>query len=181
MVVCSFGISQSKRCANNGLRYDTPRSGEPGMFCKWYEHETCCTPETDQKIKEGGELAVDGTRWDECGKLSPACSKYHHLETCRYECSPNLEKYIVKGRGGGERFRGIPVCGSFCDAWYNACKDDMICAKNWVKDFKWGKSGNKCVKPCKTYREYYGSGEDLCNNIWWHAMHYSNAPDCVSV
>merc|ERR1740124_58842 len=183
LMLWCFDTIQSKRCANNGLRYPTPQRGLSNMFCNAYSNETCCTPETDEKIKHGGEYAVDGTRWDECGTLSAACKHFHERETCRYECSPNLEKYIVKAkRGGGERFRGIPVCSSFCDNWYSACENDMICAKNWVKDFKWLKDGNHCKQPCRTYKEVYGSGKELCDNIWWHAMHYStDQTKCVDV
>lgn len=144
------------------------------MFCKAYKDETCCTPETDREIRAGGERLVDGTRWDMCGRLSPKCSKFHHLETCRYECSPDLGDYIVEGKHGSDAFRKIPICASFCDAWYEACKNDLVCGKNWNTDLSWGKKqGNYCKKPCKTYEAYYGSGHELCNNIWGDAMFYS--------
>ena len=172
------------RCANNGLRFPTSRSDIKGItFCKPWKNNTCCNAQTDKLIHRSGQVEVDGTKWDLCGKLSKQCEKYFKYETCFYECSPDLEKYISPWRNM-ERYKGVPTCATSCDQWYNACKHDMVCAKNWNKDFKWRRTGNECRKgyPCKSFEEMYGSGKSLCNNIWSNTLVYTeDCSDCLKL
>ena len=36
-----------------------------------------------------------------------------------------------------ERFYKIPLCRSDCYAWFEDCKEDFTCVKNWNRDFRW--------------------------------------------
>jgi hypothetical protein len=36
-----------------------------------------------------------------------------------------------------ERFYNIPLCRSDCHSWFDDCKEDYTCVKNWNKEFKW--------------------------------------------
>ena len=31
--------------------------------------------------------------------------------------------------------KDVPVCAEYCDAWFQACKDDLTCVENWLEDF----------------------------------------------
>ncbi len=49
----------------------------------------------------------------------------------------------------------LPVCREFCDAWFEACADDMTCVKNWITDWNNVDGQNLCPNNppvCKTYR-----------------------------
>ena len=42
-----------------------------------------------------------------------------------------------------EIFSDVPFCESECNAWWNACKDDLTCVENWGgqaegEGFDWG-------------------------------------------
>ena len=170
-----LGALFAGRCPYNGVRKLTSSANkETFLECKPFQKNSCCTADVDRSIHQFGQLKLDGTKWDLCGPLSKKCEAYFKRETCFYECSPDLEKYIVPFRKGTERYRGIPVCAESCDQWYEACRYDMTCAKNWITGMKWRKSGNSCKEgqPCRTFEEMYGSGKALCENIWWNTLVY---------
>ena len=49
---------------------------------------------------------------------------------------------------------GVPVCKSFCDDWFDACRDAKTCAMNWKDDYnKTGGVSCKVNSTCKTFRE----------------------------
>ena len=27
----------------------------------------------------------------------------------------------------------VPICGKYCDDWFEACKDDKTCTKDWLE------------------------------------------------
>jgi len=36
-----------------------------------------------------------------------------------------------------ERVYKAPLCNSECTQWFEDCKNDMTCVKNWARDFSW--------------------------------------------
>lgn len=42
----------------------------------------------------------------------------------------------------------LPLCSDFCDNWYDACKDDLTCAENWITDWNYTADGN--INICAT-------------------------------
>ena len=77
-----------------------------------------------------------------------------------------------------------PVCASYCDRWFDACKDDLTCVEDWLADFDYTLDGaNACPanSSCVTFREMYGNGEGLCNRMWGSAFFYSQDEDNCTV
>ena len=83
--------------------------------------------------------------------------------------------------------RDVPVCASYCDDWFEACKNDLTCVENWLHDFTKDANGtnvcpmNSTGPGCITFREMYGSGEGLCNKMWGKAFYYSIDTDNCTV
>ena len=80
--------------------------------------------------------------------------------------------------------QNVPVCASYCHAWFEACKDDRTRAENWLCDFtKDGNGTNICPvnSSCIIFEEMYGSGEGLRNKMWGVAFYYSNDTDNCTV
>ena len=68
----------------------------------------------------------------------------------------------------------VPVCASYCNNWFEACKDDMTCYDNWFDSlFQALKEGpHDCSEggECRTFMEIFGDGEGLCNRLWGDAF-----------
>ena len=79
--------------------------------------------------------------------------------------------------------RNVPVCASYCDAWFEACRNDLTCVEDWLADFDFALDGvNSCPasSTCITFEEMYGNGEGLCNRMWGEAFIYStNMNNCT--
>ena len=102
-------------------------------------------------------------------------------EECFYQCEPMLGYFQIGMTG---HIQNVPVCADYCDAWFEACKDDLTCVENWLHDFAKDVNGaNICPvnSSCITYEEMYGSGEGLCNKMWGEAFYYSNDIDNCTV
>lgn len=124
---------------------------DPDKFsvCYPYAKDSCCFADTvssEKKLKEG---YGDEYHWDRCGQLSPACEQFFVMEGCFYECEPNAGIYRkhkadathpdpFNGEqplhmGGSEetntwQLHAMPIKASFCNSWYQACRNDMFCA-----------------------------------------------------
>lgn len=81
----------------------------------------------------------------------------------------------------------VPICAEYCNAWLEACQDDMTCITNWVEDLDYAQDitvslSNSCPinSTCRTFREVYGNGEGLCNEMFGTAYKYSaDADNCT--
>ena len=71
----------------------------------------------------------------------------------------------------------VPVCGSYCDRWFQACRDDSTCVSDWLTSFIQALTEgiNTCLvgSECTTFAEWFGSGRGLCTTIWRDAYFYS--------
>ncbi|XP_013408672.1 sperm-egg fusion protein Juno-like [Lingula anatina] len=63
-----------------------------------------------------------------------------------------------------------------CEEWWDACKEEYTCHRNWITDMDWGEI-NSCKEGsvCKKYKEFYSSAADFCTAIWHDA--YKVVPD----
>ena len=52
-------------------------------------------------------------------------------ESCFYECEPMLKHYEIKHSPGD--LGDVPICGKYCDEWFEACKDDKTCTRDWLE------------------------------------------------
>lgn len=80
--------------------------------------------------------------------------------------------------------KNVPVCSDYCDAWFDACKDDFTCVEDWLADFDYADNGNNSCpgeSSCVTFREMYDNGEGLCNRMWGSAFFYSTDRDNCTV
>uniref|UniRef100_A0A674JUE1 Folate receptor-like domain-containing protein n=1 Tax=Terrapene triunguis TaxID=2587831 RepID=A0A674JUE1_9SAUR len=75
-----------------------------------------------------------------------------------------------------------PVPPSHLSPRYEACKDDLTCARNWVSDWQWGPQGNNCSQDCVPYSQMYRDGRELCENIWGDSFVAAREPcPCLSL
>ncbi|KAJ6659556.1 hypothetical protein lerEdw1_018791 [Lerista edwardsae] len=75
---------------------------------------------------------------------------------CFYRCSPHAAYWAHPNRKAA--IKSVPVCKSFCDDWYEACKNDLTCVRNWLTDWEIDDKGeNQCKHKCISYSKvvYY--------------------------
>jgi hypothetical protein len=80
--------------------------------------------------------------------------------------------------------QNVPVCASYCDDWFEACKNDLTCVEDWLADFDYALDGNNSCpvnSTCVTFEEMYGNAEGLCNRMWGQAFFYSTNTDNCTV
>ncbi|XP_053320774.1 retbindin [Spea bombifrons] len=153
-----FSISEASpgSCILERKQQKAAPSAEPGLTrCQQYSNNACCSPDL-------AHVPLSPPfPWDQCGRLSPRCDSYVRHVGCMYLCSPHISAW-----GSPESATGIkelPLCGKFCDQWFDACKDDLICtAGNAV--------GTNCSQECVTYTQAFGSGRQMCDNVWDHSF-----------
>jgi folate receptor len=123
--------------------------------------------------------------------MSDKCRTRFLQELCLYECDPYLATWIVKDTSKkirNERFFGIPLCKQDCYAWFDDCRYDYTCAKNWNNEFKWLKtengSKNVCMDyaKCDTFENVFGCAENFCQSIWDGSFRVPNndSEPCIS-
>lgn len=49
----------------------------------------------------------------------------------------------------------VPICSKYCDDWFEACKDDMTCAQDWLNGFNFTSNVYSCPtsSTCRTFSE----------------------------
>ena len=109
-------------------------------------------------------------------KMSGKCRVHFEIDTCFYECSPNLAPWIVKDTvskvSRKEKLHNVPLCASDCDQWFEDRKVDYTCNDNWNNTWNWT---NKCIpqmctKQCKTFKEYLQGPKNFCQTIYDHSL-----------
>lgn len=156
---------------------------EPFAACRQYEKASCCTRETAELLHTpamyGEEYATD-----HCGPLSPQCQLFFEAEACLYECSPHAGKFrkhtdcpaLANGEGNLWEMFGMPLRASSCDAWWEACRDDLFCvgpSRTFFDrehcDFDDVDNDNYC----RPFSEIYLDGKELCEIMWSGAFVYT--------
>ena len=169
------GKLSSPRCLTGQFHKQKPGPESADYkACHAYKESTCCTAEFTRQLDTTPLVKIGNFSWTTCGqaKFSKQCENFMKEVECFYQCSPNVGYWRGKFRGS---FVGVPICSSFCDAWFDACKDESTCAKNWITDYDYDQSGNnKCkTNVCKKFSEVYGNGTGICNAMWGASFKYT--------
>ncbi|KAM8972505.1 riboflavin-binding protein-like [Pelodytes ibericus] len=153
-----FSVSKGSpgRCLSEGKQQKSTPSAEPGLqTCPQYSNNACCS-----SVHQHTPL-ISTFPWDQCGPLSPRCETHIRQVECMYFCSPHISAW-----GNPESASGImdlPLCSHFCDEWFEACKDDLICPEEHG-------TATNCSQDCHTFTQAFGSGRQQCENIWHHSF-----------
>ena len=106
-------------------------------------------------------------------------------EACFYECDPILGHFESPGTEETEASVDlVPVCASYCNSWFDACRNDMTCTDNWWDLLLQADAGgpNNCNQSeCRTFEEIFRNGRGLCNMIWDTGYIYSEQEDNCTV
>lgn len=172
-------------CLNGLLHKDAP-GPEAQLFdkCSPWKSRSCCTEDITKSIHVNDTwYKMD---WSHCPvKLSDRCRGHFVQDLCFYECSPNVGPWLVAvdQKIRKERFVGVPLCQTECDAWWDDCKDDFTCIENWGRGFDWSSGTAKCPlgSTCKPFSEIYKNSSDFCEKVWdhsWEVVPDSNPDGC---
>ncbi len=74
-----------------------------------------------------------------------------------HRCSTNVAHWALPQFDSA--LAGLPVCGDFCEDWFDACAEDFTCATNWVTDWDFIEGINQC-KPNSTCRNFRYNTKD---------------------
>lgn len=141
--------------------------------CHVFKNSSCCTSEFTNQLAQPVVQGIRNFSWTRCGNLSAKCQEYMIGVECFYSCSPYVGLWADPVFPSA--FNNAPVCSSYCDEWYEACKDQPTCAKNWVFDFNETPDGhNLCKRNCTTFKEFYANGKELCEIMWHKSFKYVN-------
>ena len=71
----------------------------------------------------------------------------------------------------------MPIKASYCNDWYDACKDDTICegvTKSYfeIKDCQALNAKNKNTLGCKKFSDVYADAEHMCVAMWDNSFTY---------
>lgn len=112
--------------------------GDDFTECHPWKDSACCHEATVTTPKAMNEGYGAGYEWDRCGPMSEACQRFFVQEACFYECEPNaglFRKYTDEeaatvgheGEGNQWQMEGMPIQAGYCNAWYDACRNDHFC------------------------------------------------------
>lgn len=171
LLICVFlaaaligGTRSEGVCLQDGNHKATP-SPEPNLTeCSMYADDSCCTEEQIQDISHVPSASNQNEPWDKCGSLSPECESFLKRVSCFYRCSPNAARWPHPQRHS--YIQAVPLCHSFCRDWFDACRMDLTCARNWARDPR----GQNCTGTCVQYQQMYQHGRDLCESLWGDAF-----------
>ncbi|CAL8264746.1 unnamed protein product, partial [Gadus morhua 'NCC'] len=134
-------------CLQDGKHKTTP-SAEPQLTeCSLYTDNACCTVEDVQDIAHVPALSNKNAPWDHCGHLSSTCEVFLKRVSCFYRCSPDAARWPHPRRRS--YIQAVPLCHSFCRDWFDACRMDLTCARNWARDPR----GHNCTGTCVQYQQ----------------------------
>lgn len=112
---------------------------EPPSFteCHPWRDYSCCREETVESKETLRTSYGPEYYWDRCGPLSQACERFFVQEACFYECDVNAGHFRRYPPGvynesdpthnTWELYK-LPIRGDYCDAWFEACREDLFCA-----------------------------------------------------
>lgn len=158
------GINCEGVCLQDGKHKTTP-GPEPHLSeCGLYADNSCCTEEHIQDVSYVPSASSKNEPWDKCGPLSSECENFLKRVSCFYRCSPDAARWPHPQRRS--YIQAVPLCHSFCRDWFDACRMDMTCARNWARDPR----GLNCTGTCVQYQQMYQHGRDLCESLWGDAF-----------
>lgn len=145
------------------------RAGKDYATCKAWNDNTCCSANFTIELHKNQVKDLYNFHWGHCKNLSSECEKFILAEECFWSCDPRLIEWHV----GKAKIKHVPVCGDYCNDWYKACENDQTCVANWYH-INYTDVAQNCPKSstCKTFKQMYGSGEQLCNKMWGESFRY---------
>lgn len=165
--VAFFASNGDIRCVTNPPDKEHP-SQEPSLAqssCGRYAAYSCCTAATVGHADLDNATDLEN-RWPVCGQISDGCLRFLQAESCFYFCDPYVEPWQRPNDMNGS-FSGLPICASYCDDWFEACKDDFTCSSDWLKtvavDYKYNCDGSET---CQTFAQTYTNSRKLCETNW---------------
>ena len=165
-------------CLGNDRHKDKP-SPEDDSYrgCRVFKNSSCCSSNFANQVAVPGVIkGIGNFSWTLCGNLSTRCQEYMVGVECFYSCSPYVGLWA--NPNDTKAFENAPVCSGYCNDWYDACKDDLTCAKNWGSGFKYTSGGrNECKQNCTTFEKTYTNGTDLCESMWGSSFKYTEDQD----
>ncbi|XP_064456697.1 folate receptor beta-like [Ornithodoros turicata] len=166
-------ISAGQKVCMDGRNHKAMPGPEDDLHgqCTPWKKEACCTGNTTRAVHNTN---MYNFTYDFCETpMSDACRRHFRRDLCFYECEPNLKPWIVKvnRKIAKERFFEVPLCQSDCDAWWNDCRQDLACVRNWAREFRWKKGNNRCpgTTGCQKFEELYSGASDFCSEVWDHS------------
>ena len=178
----AIGHEIGQRClpGNNHKKYASAE--ENLLACKAYKNNSCCTSDFTRQLVNPPIKSIYNFSWTPCNNtLSARCEAFLVLIECFYRCSPDAIYW--ENPDFPSAIKKAPICASFCDEWYDACRDDLTCGRNWLTDFNVSADGvNTCKQPCKNFSAYFTNGKDLCEGKWGQTFVYKeNDVDCLKM
>lgn len=153
---------------------------ESMVVCKFYKDVLCCISDFIKQFVIFLVKKVGKFLWILCNNiLSFKCEVFMVVVECFYCCLYNM--YFWKNFDYLFVIMKVFVCVSFCNGWFDVCKDDLICVKNWIIDFNKIEMGvNICKKLCKNFSDYFINGKDFCESMWGISFVYKEI-DCLQM
>ena len=139
--------------------------------CGSFAAGSCCSDAYVAAVKAGPGNIYKGWTFDQCGRtMGAACRAFMDAQECSFACDPRTAQNYWDLYYNPNTFQPIKVCGSYCDAWFDACKNELTCASNWgtfpndpVQGYVCNASaGPAPFQTCKTFAETFGNGQGLC-------------------
>ena len=162
-----------------GMRHKPKPTPEDDSYkaCHVFKNSSCCTSKFTNQLALNVVQKIGNFSWTLCGgNLSRRCQDYMVGVECFYSCSPYVGLWADPKYN--QSFNNAPVCSDYCDNWYDACKDDLSCARNWIFDFNYTADGhNVCKRNCTTFKELYKDGKELCETMWDDSFKYTQNQD----
>nr|XP_020516773.1 riboflavin-binding protein-like [Labrus bergylta] len=154
LLICTYlaaelmgGARSEGVCLQDGKHKATPGPEPHLRECGLYADNSCCTDENIQDISHVPADTNKNEPWDKCGSLSSQCEGFLKRVACFYRCSPDAARWPHPHRRS--YIQAVPLCHSFCRDWFDACRVDMTCARNWARDPR----GQNCTGNCVQYQQ----------------------------
>jgi folate receptor len=137
-VTAALNMSKPDVCGLDFFHKDAPSAESDDMReCHPWKNHACCHADTVSSVDKIRESYGAGYEYDRCGPMSQACERFFIQEACFYECEPNaglFRKYSADQEGVHPDFNAwqmhqMPIKQSYCDAWFDACRNDYFCGK----------------------------------------------------
>ncbi|XP_075037684.1 riboflavin-binding protein-like [Mixophyes fleayi] len=159
----------------HGNHHKAAPSPEPEVEeCLLYSASSCCYANFTEKLSRSPTIEVDNYYWNRCGNLSKTCEDYLKKIECFYQCSPIAAHWVHPNISAA--IQNVPICQSFCDNWFEACRSDLLCVHNFLTDWIIDETGNHCKNECIPYHQMYRNGTDLCQSAWGSSFVVSPSP-----
>lgn len=139
--------------------------------CGSYASASCCTDSYVAAVKSSSAAIYKGWSFDQCGRtMGASCRAYMQAQECSFGCDPRLSANYSAQYNDPNNFQPIRLCGSYCDAWFEACKNELTCSSNWQTWVFDPAQGYVCnasaaappMQACKTIGETFVNGQGLC-------------------